>query len=79
MHTCHMSNQQIASRIAYAARSTQRARQSYWAAVAEGNDRRAALAARGLAVAERGLIAATGSPTKARAAEIAHIESLHSH
>jgi hypothetical protein len=61
---------------AHLAQSVQNARQSYWAAVACGNAHRAELASRGLAVAERMLIASVGGSIKgARTAELAHIAS----
>lgn len=66
--------------IASAARRTQSARQSYWATVADPTAPAWLLKAReeGLRISEKSLATLAGSPAKARAAEVAYIESIQS-
>lgn len=69
-----------AKAVAFSARSTQRARQQYWATVADETAPAWLLVARrqGLRIAEEGLLRACGgSKAKARAAEVAYIESVN--
>lgn len=62
----------------YLAKSVQLQRRTYWAHVSDGNETRARLAARGLAVSERMLIASVGGSVQAaRRAEVAYINSQY--